>query len=74
MMMEGAENDLLCFKGFNLNVFRERFKEKASEPEVPICPPPQVFKHIEALLAQSMSNKRTSQYDWFQSMSNGISP
>jgi hypothetical protein len=32
--MEGPESDLLCFKGFSMKEFRERFKESSSEQEV----------------------------------------
>lgn len=63
-MME--KSNFPCFKNFNLEVFRERFKETHDEY---YCE-----KYVHDLIEASKDNWRTVQYDNFQRLTNGIEP
>ena len=64
VMTEGS--DLPCFENFDINVFRERFKESATDAEA--------MEYIDRLVDLSYDNWRTFQYDNFQKYTNGIMP
>lgn len=77
IMME--ESNLPCFNSFDFNEFKAKFGETNTEIEVIFlkCMQLLILKTmdlVEKLIQMSLNNWRTTKYDDFQKMSNGILP
>jgi len=64
IMVEGS--DLACFEKFDLQEFKERFRERSTDEEA--------VEHVSRLVDMSYDNWRTVQYDNFQRYTNGVLP
>ncbi|KAL4454979.1 hypothetical protein ABPG74_006361 [Tetrahymena malaccensis] len=62
------DSDLPCFKYFDQQVFRQRFREDLKDNDVGLR------QYVEKLVSDSYDNTRTNLYDYFQLRSNGIKP
>ncbi|EAS00372.3 phosphatidylinositol 4-kinase (macronuclear) [Tetrahymena thermophila SB210] len=62
------DSDLPCFKYFDQQVFRQRFREDLKNNDVGLR------QYVEKLVSDSYDNTRTNLYDYFQLKSNGIKP
>ncbi|KAL4503352.1 hypothetical protein ABPG72_000958 [Tetrahymena utriculariae] len=62
------DSDLPCFKYFDQQVFRQRFREDLKDNDAGLR------QYVEKLVNDSYDNTRTNLYDYFQLKSNGIKP